>query len=52
MQPKIENGGLGVPQDNQEAAKWYRLSAEQGIPEAQYNLGVIYGLGQEVPQDY
>ena len=32
--------GLGVPQDYKEAVKWYRLSAEQGVAQAQYNLGV------------
>ena len=44
--------GQGVPQDYQEAVKWYRLSAEQGVREAQYNLGVMYYQGQGVPQDY
>ena len=34
------------------ASKWYRLSAEQGIAIAQYNLGVMYGKGRGVPQDY
>ena len=32
--------------------KWYRLAAEQGIATAQYNLGVMYGNGQGVTQDY
>jgi TPR repeat protein len=35
-----------------EAAKWYRKAAEQGLPEAQYFLGVMYHNGQGVPQDY
>ena len=30
------------PQDDAEAAKWYRLAAEQGDAEAQHNLGVMY----------
>src|SRR5512135_1801276 len=33
----------------------YRLFgplAEQGLPEAQYNLGVMYRKGQGVPEDY
>ncbi|HWU34888.1 MAG TPA: tetratricopeptide repeat protein [Methylovorus sp.] len=34
--------GDGVSENPQEAVKWYRLSAEQGFPEAQYALGVIY----------
>ena len=36
-------------------AKAYRLFkplAEQGVPAAQYNLGVMYSKGQGVPQDY
>ena len=44
--------GQGVPQDYGEAAKWYRLAAEQGNPTAQSNLGSMYYSGQGVPQDY
>jgi len=39
-------------QDYKEAAKWYRLSAEQGTAEAQFNLGLIYANGRGVPQDH
>ncbi len=42
----------GVAQDYAEAAKWVRLAAEQGFPQAQHNLGVSYFLGRSVPQDY
>ena len=42
----------GVPQDYGEAAKWYRLAAEQGNPTAQSNLGSMYYSGQGVRQDY
>ena len=38
--------GVGVPQDYQEAVKWFRLSAEQGFAQAQYNLAVMYEDGQ------
>jgi TPR repeat protein len=31
--------GMGVLQDYAEAVKWYRLAAEQGNPNAQFNLG-------------
>ena len=41
----------GVPQDDAEAVKWYRLAAEQGNASAQYNLGVGYANGEGVPQD-
>ena len=49
---KDESPGQGVPQDYGEAAKWYRLAAEQGNPTAQSNLGSMYYSGQGVPQDY
>jgi len=44
--------GEGVPQDQAEAAKWYRRAAEQGHASAQHNLGVMYDEGKGVPQDY
>ncbi len=44
--------GDGVPQDYAEALKWFRLDAEQGDAEAQYNLGFMYENGEGVPQDY
>ena len=46
------DNGQGVLQDDKEAVKWYRKSAEQGHPKAQSNLGVLYSNGQGVPQDY
>ena len=42
---------LGVPQDDAEAVRWYRLSADQGNADAQYNLGFMYANGLGVPQD-
>jgi hypothetical protein len=45
------DNGRGVPQDYAEAARWYRLAAEQGHPVAQYNLGFMYVDGSGVPQD-
>jgi uncharacterized protein len=44
--------GRGVPQDDAEAVKWYRLAAAQGSALGQYNLGVRYYNGEGVPQDY
>ena len=44
--------GRGVPQNYAEAARLYRLAAEQGDALAQYNLGVMYGNGQGLPQNY
>jgi len=44
--------GTQVPVDHAEAAKWYRLSAEQGHAIAQYNLGLAYATGKGVPEDF
>ena len=44
--------GTGVPQDDKESAKWWKLSAEQEFAEAQFSLGNIYEDGQGVPQDF
>src|SRR6266566_6530227 len=41
----------GVPQDVNEALRWYRLAAEQGYAGAQNNLGLIYALGRGAPRD-
>ena len=43
--------GRGVPQDDAEAVRLYRLAAEQGHAPAQYNLGAMYAEGHGVPQD-
>ena len=43
--------GRGVPQDEVEAVRWFRLAAEQGNAEAQLYLGVMYSNGRGVPQD-
>lgn len=44
--------GSGVPQDDKQAAHWYRQAAEQGDQYAQYNLGVLHYKGKGVEQDY
>jgi TPR repeat protein len=44
-------GGQGVPQDHDQAAKWYRLAADQGGAQASYNLGLAYAKGEGVSQD-
>jgi hypothetical protein len=31
---------------------WYRKDADQGHPDALYNLAAIYEEGEAVPQDY
>ena len=46
-----DTGQQGVPEDDVEAVKWYRLAAEQGLAEARVNLGVMYDNGEGVPED-
>jgi TPR repeat protein len=46
------NRGDGVPQHLVEAAKLFRLAAEQGNTKAQHNLGIFYIDGRGVPVDY
>ena len=41
-----------MPQDFQQAAKWFRLSADQGEAHAQFALGDLYELGRGVPKDF
>ncbi len=43
--------GKGVPQDDKEAVKWFRLGAEQGDSRSQSLLGIFYREGRGVPQD-
>lgn len=38
--------------DYAEAAKWYKLAADQDHAQTQSNLGVLYQAGQGVPQDH
>lgn len=44
--------GDGVPQDHNEAAKWYSKAAEQGLAVAQHNLALMYSKGEGVPLNY
>ncbi len=41
--------GEGVPENDMEAVKWYRMAAKQGFSMAQNNLADIYGKGGGVP---
>jgi TPR repeat protein len=34
------DNGEGVPQDDAEAVRWYRLAAEQRLARGQFNLGL------------
>lgn len=44
--------GLGLPQNNSEAAKWYRRAADNGHSRAPQNLGAMYEEGAGVLQNF
>jgi S1-C subfamily serine protease len=46
------DNGRGVAQDDREAARLYRLAAEQGQNPAQERLGRMYADGRGVPKNY
>jgi len=46
----LERGGVGVPQSNAQAAKWWRRAAESGYPPAQLELGLLHLHGRGVAQ--
>jgi len=43
--------GNGVPQNDVQAVKWYRLAAKQGDALGQWYLGEMYAEGRGVPQN-
>jgi len=43
--------GQGTPPDEEEAFHWCAAAAEQGLPEAQLQLGDLYHVGRGVDQD-
>ena len=44
--------GQGTPRSYVEAAKWYRLAADQGHAEAQFYLGAMYGSSRGVERSF
>ena len=40
-----------VPKDKTQAFYWFKKAAEQGDPDAQYNLGLMYYYGNGVTTD-
>ncbi|TIX62742.1 MAG: sel1 repeat family protein, partial [Mesorhizobium sp.] len=48
---EILSRGLGVPVNAAEAAKWYALAAEQGIPESQFQYALMLLDGRYVKKD-
>jgi hypothetical protein len=47
----IYDHGQGVPEDPQEAVRWYLAAASQGSSGAQYNLGLMYATGKGLKSD-
>lgn len=51
----IYHFGLGTPQDRDEAVRWYKIAANKGLANAQYNLGLVSCPGtlctQEIASD-
>jgi TPR repeat protein len=43
--------GEGVPQNDAEAAKWYRKAADRGHADAQFKVALMYSMGKGVPQN-
>ncbi|WP_436246965.1 tetratricopeptide repeat protein [Mesorhizobium amorphae] len=48
---EILSRGLGVPLNAAEAAKWYALAAEQGVPESQFQYALMLLDGRYVKKD-
>lgn len=47
----LSESGLGVKQDKTEAVKWYLLSSDQNMGDAQARLCRLLSAGQGAPQD-
>jgi len=47
-----EGGRYGLIQDYSQAKHWYEEAANQGEPFAEASLGIFYGAGKGVKQDY
>jgi uncharacterized protein len=47
---QYREGRGGVARDPAEAARWFTVAAENGVPEAQHNLGLMHYRGEGVPR--
>ena len=45
------DNGEGVPENDAEAVKWWRLAAEQGHANAQARLSYMYYAGDGIPKN-
>ncbi|MAF67257.1 MAG: hypothetical protein CMJ84_16570 [Planctomycetes bacterium] len=43
--------GEGAPEDDEEAVRWFRMAADQGLARAQFHLACMYCGGTGVPKD-
>lgn len=48
----LYDSGHGVPQNAEEAGRWYGLAADRGNVAALYNLGRLFTEGRGVPVDF
>jgi TPR repeat protein len=48
---RYESGTSEIAKDQLEALKWFHKAADQGLPEAQYSLGVRYRYGEDLAKD-
>lgn len=48
----VYQNGLGISKNTNEAIRWYKLAADQGLASAQNNLGQIYKNSASTDQDY
>lgn len=46
-----ENGGMGLPQDDKQAAEWLRRASERNFADAQTKLAYLYAAGRGVEQN-
>ena len=43
--------GVGVPLDFRSAYKWFKIAADEGLPEAQLNVGIALQSGMGIQKD-
>jgi TPR repeat protein len=48
---EMHASGVGMPENNAEAVRWYRIAAEKGFSKAQSLLGTAYHRGIGVSAD-
>ena len=44
-------GSKGVPQNIEKAAFYYEQAASMGLPKAQYELALLYDIGDKIPEN-